>query len=114
MEIAEIDKLTAGVINAPFDIVKKGEFKVGLVRWKHVVNNNSVFAHIPQNAKARKIMLILPLVSAVPLINFIKTFKVIQTSALSTIRIVLEFGFLKKKIVAGPACSCLPPPLNNN
>lgn len=53
MEIAEIDKLTAGVINAPFDIVKKGEFKVGLVRWKHVVNNNSVLAHIPQNAKAK-------------------------------------------------------------
>uniref|UniRef100_A0A8C3U602 Borealin n=1 Tax=Catharus ustulatus TaxID=91951 RepID=A0A8C3U602_CATUS len=82
LEIAEIDKLTAGVINAPFDIVKKGEFKVGLVRWKHVVNINSVLAHIPQNVKARKIILILPLVSAVPLINFIKTFKVIQSSAL--------------------------------
>lgn len=27
MEIAEIDKLTAGVINGPFEIVKKGEFK---------------------------------------------------------------------------------------
>lgn len=27
MEIAEIDKLTAGVINAPFEIVKKGQFK---------------------------------------------------------------------------------------